>query len=72
MNLEKLNLKIKKTFPNENLTVMEYSNMKSYFVIKCNNCNKVYKFQRAENFFKRKTRKDYVFACKFLVMQFLS
>lgn len=54
MNLEKLNLKIKKTFPNENLTVMEYSNMKSYFVIKCNNCNKVYEFQRAENFFKRK------------------
>lgn len=54
MTLKQVQLKINKKYPKDNLTVMEYTTMKSFMSVKCNNCNKIFSVQRAENFFRRK------------------
>lgn len=54
MNLEKLNEKIRKTFPEGSFEVIEYLGMREPFTIKCLNCGSVYHFQSAQNFFTRK------------------
>lgn len=54
MNIEQLNDKIKKFFPNEEFKVLEYTLMKEPFKIQCCKCGTIQTFQRAENFFRRK------------------
>lgn len=54
MNIDQVQRKILKYFPNDNFKVIEYTNMKSPMTLKCNKCNKIFTFQRAENFFRRK------------------
>ena len=54
MTKEQLNLKIKKKFPNENFTIIDYQGMKKPLSVQCNNCKATIQVQRAENFFRRK------------------
>ena len=54
MTKEQLNLKIKKKFPDENFTIIDYQGMKKPLFVQCNNCKTTIQVQRAENFFRRK------------------
>lgn len=54
MTINKFQERINQLFSNEDLTVLEYSNMKEKSIIKCNKCNTLYTVLHAENFLKRK------------------